>query len=57
MATLKRITSWLKVQILVLLAVALVPIKRYAERNLVFWIDTAYQTQYRDEIIAAYETQ
>ena len=57
MATMKRITSWLKVQILVLLAVALVPIKRYAERNLILWIDTAYQTQYRDEIIAAYETQ
>ena len=44
---------WLTIAITVLLA----PVKVYAERNLVFYIDTAYQTQYRDEIIAAFEAQ
>ncbi|HEX6992378.1 MAG TPA: phage capsid protein [Gemmatimonadales bacterium] len=31
------------------------PIARYAERNLVLHLDTAYQTQYRQEFIAGYE--
>lgn len=34
---------------------ALWPIKQYVERNLMFYADTAYKTQYRQEFIAGFE--
>jgi hypothetical protein len=58
MATkLRTIFAAAKTWAVCLLAVLLVPIKVYAERNLVFYADTAYQTQYRDEFIAAFEAR
>lgn len=45
----------IRVMLAALLAAVLLPIKNYAERNLVMWADTAYQTQYRQEFIAGFE--
>ena len=40
-----------------LLVFLLSPLKAYAERYLVFWVDTPYQTQYHDEFIATFEAR
>ena len=40
-----------------LLALVTIPLKLYAERYLLFYVDTPYQTQYRDEFIAAFEAR
>lgn len=51
--TLGRVKRWL----LIAAAFVLAPIKLYAERHLLFWVDTPYQTQYRDEFVAAFEAR
>lgn len=38
-----------------LLAFLAIPLQLYAERFLIVWADTAYQTQYRDEFVAGFE--
>ena len=48
---LQRLKAWL----VCLLAFVLEPIKAYAERYLVLHLDTAFQTQYRQEFIAGFE--
>ena len=58
MATrLQRFITRAKIELACLLALVLAPIKAYAERHLVFYVDTPYQTQYRDEFIAAFEAR
>lgn len=44
-----------KVWLACALAMLLVPLKVYAERHLLFYVDQPNQTQYRDEFIAAFE--
>lgn len=51
--TLGRAKRWL----LIAAAFVLAPIKNYAERHLILWVDTPYQTQYRDEFIASFEAR
>lgn len=55
MARTKTIISKLQVLAACILAFVLYPIKSYAERNLVMFLDTAFQTQYRQEFIAGFE--
>lgn len=57
MAKLKNFYERAKLWLRIALACLLVPIKSYADRNLVLHLDTPYQTQYRDEIIASFEVQ
>ena len=45
----------LKTALLNVVAFLFIPFKVYYERHFVFYIDTAYQQQYRDEFIAAFE--
>lgn len=44
-----------RVLVAAILAALLYPLKRYAEKNLVLTLDTAFQTQYRQEFIASFE--
>jgi len=54
-ASIKLFLKHLKVLAVCLLAEILWPIKGYVDRNLTFHLDTAFQTQYRDEFIAGFE--
>jgi len=57
MASFKQLYRAVKETFLLVFLLLLVPIKVYAERNLVFYVDQPNQTQYRDEFIAAYEAR
>lgn len=57
MATLKTFWASAKSLFCGLAWLLLLPIKTYAERHLVLYLDTAYQTQYRDEFISAFEAR
>jgi len=57
MARFKRIYSAAMQFMLAVVAFLATPLKVYADRHLLFYVDTAYQTQYRDEFIAAFEAR
>ena len=53
----RRLYTALRAWIRIAAACLLTPIKAYADRHLVWYVDTPYQTQYRDEFIAAFEAR
>ena len=55
--TFQKFTAALKLHFACIWAMLLVPAKVWAERHLLFYVDTPYQTQYRDEFIAAFEAR
>lgn len=55
MANSKQFPAALKRWLLAIARALAEPLKVYVERYCVLYIDTAYQTQYRDEFIAAFE--
>ena len=55
MGTLSRIRNRAASYLRLLAVFVAIPLKLFAERHLVAWLDTAPQTQYRQEFIAAFE--
>ena len=53
--SLKRLTAAMHSAWLSLVALIITPIKIFADRHLLAYLDTAYQTQYRQEFVAVFE--
>ncbi len=55
MGQIKKFLQSARIWALAILTIPLIPIELFARRYGVWYLDTAYQTQYRDEFIAAFE--
>jgi hypothetical protein len=51
----KRFTARVKLWLILIAQLLLGPVRNYAERHLVFYLDSAFQTQYRQEFIQGFE--